>query len=282
MFRQKDGGILDIATKTRNGEIFIGRNFTGIKKFGKNCIMDFRPNNDYITTIIKNYKSVLDKGFADVENIVILTPTNKGKYGTLNINKEIQKIVNPPSTRKIELEVGNKDLQRVFRVGDYVLNTQNKYELPIVDINGNALSDENSQLLESKYGDVFNGETGFIKNIVDGKIIVEIDDKMYLFDKSDATNTLYHAYALTIHKSQGGEYSVVMAVVDKSHSFQLNRNLLYTGFSRAKEYLLILGNGVALNNGINKSENIRRKTLLMDFLENNIDKKSLYVENEVK
>ena len=282
VFRQKDGGILDIATKTRNGEIFIGRNFTGIKKFGKNCIMDFRPNNDYITTIIKNYKSVLDKGFADVENIVILTPTNKGKYGTLNINKEIQKIVNPPSTRKIELEVGNKDLQRVFRVGDYVLNTQNKYELPIVDINGNALSDENSQLLESKYGDVFNGETGFIKNIVDGKIIVEIDDKMYLFDKSDATNTLYHAYALTIHKSQGGEYSVVMAVVDKSHSFQLNRNLLYTGFSRAKEYLLILGNGVALNNGINKSENIRRKTLLMDFLENNIDKKSLYVENEVK
>lgn len=273
VFRQKEGGILDIVTKTRQGEKFIGRKFNGIKRFGKNCVIDFRENSKYLDTILKTYEKIVIKGDTPVDDICILTPTNKGQYGTLALNKEIQELVNPETPFKKQIVVGKGNTERIFRVGDYILNTKNNYDIPIVDENGIEIletfelgGDSVTSKDMSKKSNIFNGETGFIVNIVDNELIIEIDGNMYRMDKSNASTSLLHAYATTIHKAQGSEYSIVISIIDKSHTFQLNRNLLYTGLSRAKEYLLIMGQGDTLNNSLNKSENMRRKTFLQELL----------------
>ena len=186
------------------------------------------------------------------EDIVILSPTKKGKLGAVEINKKIQEIVNPPSEYKKEKTFGRKN-QITFRVGDLVMNTENTY---------------NIQTINGGVADVFSGDTGIILDIDEEEkvMVIDFDGIVVKMDFEDVSSNIIHAWATTIHKSQGSQYKAVIVIIDKSMKFQLNANLIYTGFSRAKDYMIVLGQANSINYGMTKFANMERRSFLREFL----------------
>lgn len=199
VFRQKEGGILDVATKTRQGEKFINTTYVGRRVLGKNLVVD-TTFSDTEGKVLETYEKLYKSGKWASEDIVVLTPTNKGKLGTVNINSGIQEIVNPPSHMKSEIKVGDK----IFREGDLVMNTVNDYKAEIwfegVDMSGALDNDKPAT-------EIFNGESGIIHyvNMDEKYIVVNIDGKLIKFDSSDARDKIVHAWCMTIHKCVTGD-----------------------------------------------------------------------------
>lgn len=185
----------------------------------------------------------------------MLTPTKKGTMGTKNLNKELQKILNPKSKFKIEKEFG----EVVFREGDKVMQIKNNYDLYWETIKGNG------------YGTgVFNGDLGII-NKIDGNIVEVIYDDEKIVKYEGNLEELEHAYAITIHKSQGSEFPVVVMPITNGPPMLYTRNLLYTGVTRAKKFLIILGKESIVNymisNNNTKSRNTGLKEKMSKYLE---------------
>jgi exodeoxyribonuclease V alpha subunit len=253
VFRQAEGGILNVATDVREGKQFLNDSAEGRIVFGKDCVF-WLTDSDYIRDgIISNYKKVISSGRWTQDDVVILSPTNKGKLGTIELNKEIQKIANPKSASKKEKAVGAKGSETIYRVGDMVMNTVNTYEIETVD-GGTA--------------DIFNGDTGKIVDIDEAEkvFIVEIDGIQVKMKFGTILSNLVHAWVTTIHKSQGSQYKVVICIADKSMTYQLNANLLYTGLSRAKEYMLVLGQAQTINRAMKKFANMERRSFMQELL----------------
>jgi exodeoxyribonuclease V alpha subunit len=253
VFRQAEGGILNVATDVREGKSFLNDGAEGRVVFGKDCVF-WLTDSAYIRDgVIANYKKVINSGRWTQDDVVILTPTNKGKLGTVELNKEIQKIANPASPSKKEKAVGAKGNETIFRVGDAVMNTVNTYDIETVG-GGTA--------------DIFNGDTGKIIDIDDEKkaFVVEIDGIQVYMKFGTILTNLVHAWVTTIHKSQGSQYKVVIVIADKSMTYQLNANLLYTGFSRAKEYMLVLTQATTINRAIKKFANMERRSFMQELL----------------
>lgn len=252
VFRQADGGILDIATKVRNGQKFLDNDADGRIVFGKDCVF-FLSESKYVRDgLMKNYRNVLKK--FKQEDIAILSPTNKGVLGTVELNKMIQQIANPESDNKKEKAVGKKDSPTIYRVGDMVMNTVNTYEVETID-GGTA--------------DVFNGDTGKLIDIDEAEkvFVIDFDGVVVKMAFTTILSNLMHSWVTTIHKSQGSQYKVIIVIIDKSASYQLNANLMYTGFSRAKEFMLVLGQASAINHGITKFINMERRSFLQELLQ---------------
>ncbi|UUV46934.1 RecD-like DNA helicase [Bacillus phage vB_BanS-Thrax5] len=273
VFRQKDGGILDISTYVRGGTKFFDNSLEGRKVYGKDCVFHLVDQDYVFDGIIHHYKNVIKR--FDPEEVIILSPTKKGKLGTGAINQAIQEIINPESPLKDELVFGKEDDETIFRVGDSVMNTVNMYNVPVV----NDLFDDKLTLDDILNGfdtddssegtaDVFNGDTGKITTVnnEDKYIIVDFEGVVVKLKFDDAKSTLIHSWAMTIHKSQGSQYKVVIVVIDKSMKYQLNANLIYTGLSRAKQFLLVLGQAEAVNHGISKFANMERRSFLQEML----------------
>src|SRR5690606_20334602 len=221
----------------REGKSFLNDSADGRVVFGKDCVF-WMTDQQYIRDgVLKNYKNVIKR--FDQDDVVILSPTSKGKLGTIELNKEVQKIANPASPNKKEKAVGKKDNPTIFRVGDSVMNTVNTYDIDTVD---------------GGVADIFNGDTGKIIDIDEAEkvFIVEIDGIKVKMKFANVLTNLVHAWVTTIHKSQGSQYKVVIVISDKSMAYQLNANLLYTGFSRAKDYMLVLGQAQTINRAIKK------------------------------
>ena len=185
----------------------------------------------------------------------MLTPTKKGTMGTKNLNKELQKILNPKSKLNIEKEFG----EVVFREGDKVMQIKNNYDLYWETIKGNG------------YGTgVFNGDLGII-NKIDGNIVEVIYDDEKIVKYEGNLEELEHAYAITIHKSQGSEFPVVVMPITNGPPMLYTRNLLYTGVTRAKKFLIILGKESIVNymisNNNTKSRNTGLKEKMSKYLE---------------
>lgn len=256
VFRQKEGGILDIATKVRLGERFINNDLVGVKKFGDNCIVASCSSEDSedkkrVETMVEGYQYYYNQFLNTYkpEDIFILSPTKKGELGTVTINQMIQNTVNPESSGKKEIKHG---MNTIFREGDYVINTKNTYE--ILDVN-------------NKLTDIVNGDTGKIIKIDnnENELIINFDDKNIVFPFK-MLDQLLHSWSITDHKSQGSSSKVVIAIVDKGHKFMLSSNLIYTAFTRAEEHLIILTQGETLNYTMRKVENLRRNTFLQLML----------------
>lgn len=252
VFRQAEGGILNVATDVREGKQFLNDTDEGRIVFGKDCVFMLADQQFIRDGVIVNYKKVIQKFNQD--DVVILTPTNKGKLGTFELNKEIQKIANPQSATKKEKAVGSKDNQTIFRVGDLVMNTVNTYGI---------------ETLGGGKADIFNGDTGKIIDIDEERkvFVVEIDGIKVLMKFGTILTNLVHSWVTTIHKSQGSQYKVVIVIIDKSATYQLNANLIYTGFSRAKDYMLVLGQASTINRGIKKFANMERRSFLQEMLQ---------------
>lgn len=254
VFRQAEGGILNVATDVREGNSFLNGSEQGRKVIGKDCVF-WLVDSDYIRDgIISNYTKVISSGRWTQDDVVILTPTNKGKLGTVELNKEIQKIANPQSPTKKEKAVGAKGFETIYRVGDNVMNLVNTYDIDTV---------------EGGTADIFNGDTGKIIDINDEKksFVVEFDGIMVYMPQNTILTNLSHAWVTTIHKSQGSQYKVVIMIADKSMTYQLNANLLYTGLSRAKEYELVLTQSDTINRAMKKHANMERRSFLQEMLD---------------
>lgn len=176
------------------------------------------------------------KNFGDYdffENIQILSPTKKGLLGTKELNKRLQEELNPSSDEKNEKKVG----EVIFREGDRVMQVKNNYD--IYWEKGNTLS----LTYESGTG-IFNGELGKIVKIdfLNKQIKILFDDEKEAWYAFSDMDQIEHAYAITVHKAQGSEFDVVIMVVTQSSAMLLTRNLLYTGLTRAKKLLILIGN----------------------------------------
>ena len=185
----------------------------------------------------------------DENSIQILAPMYKGENGIDNLNLLLQDLYNPHADDKKESKVGDV----IYREGDKVL-----------------------QLVNNPDCNVFNGDIGFIEKIK--KKVGDSNKLIYLIDfdgnkveyEKDDLSSIKHAYAITIHKAQGSEFAHVIMPVCKSYYKMLYNKLLYTGVSRAKKSLVIIGEAEAFMLGINNEYSNGRKTALIDQLMNKI------------
>ncbi len=252
IFRQgKESMIIVNAHKINNGEL------PYLNKKDGDFFFDSRENvEDILKTIIDlinrrlpNFNSKWNK----VKDIQILSPTRKGILGVENLNNEIQKILNPPSNHKKEKTVR----EVIFREGDKVMQTKNNYSLKWTRING--IGDEEGI-------GVFNGDMGFIESINEDKstLTVIFDDERRVVYEFAFLDELELAYAITVHKSQGSEFKVVITPVFMGSAFLMNRNILYTGITRAKELVVVVGGQKALKYMVTNTNNVERYSSLKE------------------
>ncbi len=170
--------------------------------------------------------------------IQVLTPMQRGTVGAANLNLALQEAINPHGE-------GLRRSGFVFRIGDKVMQLKNNYDK-----------------------EVFNGDIGRIVQVdlTERTLIVSFDDRQVEYDASEL-DELVHAYATTIHKAQGSEYPIVVMPILMNHFVMLQRNLIYTGITRAKKILVIVGTKKALAYGVNHVTVTKRNTMLRERLE---------------
>ncbi len=190
-------------------------------------------------------------------DIQVLTPMRKGKLGVETLNGILQRYLNPPAPSKQECQTGDT----LFREGDKVMQIKNNYQLVWEVVSRYNIP------IDSGMG-VFNGDIGIVRSIDEyaREVVVEFDEHRRVTYPYTGLDELELAYAVTIHKSQGSEYpAVIMPLLSGPHML-FNRNLLYTGVTRAKACVTILGSRATLSSMVaNNSEN-RRYTGFTDQL----------------
>ena len=188
--------------------------------------------------------------------IQVLAPLKAGPSGVENINKDLQERINPPSRYSQEIVIG----KTVFREGDKVMQTSNNYDLVWKKKTSDHYVEEGSG--------VFNGDIGFIKeiNVGSGETVVMFDDGRECIYPRTELSELSLAYAVTIHKSQGSEFDVVVIPVIAGPSIILTRNLIYTAVTRAKKMVVLVGDRKNLRRMVANSYTVQRFTMLKKFL----------------
>ena len=187
------------------------------------------------------------------EEVQVLTPTRKGRLGAVNLNTVLQQYLNPASDGKVEKEISGG----IYREGDKVMQIKNNYKI------GWEIRGYHGIPVETGLG-VFNGDMGIIDNInlYLNKMTVRFDDNKYVEYSFKETDEIEHAYAVTVHKSQGSEYpAVVMPVLDGPRLL-MNRNILYTAVTRAKKCICIVGDENVFYNMIENVNEQKRFTTL--------------------
>ncbi len=219
----------------------------------------FLPRENVISaaaTVVDLCTSRLPKayGYDPKTDIQILCPSRKGETGTVNLNRALQSLLNPPSAEKSEVTQGG----RVFREGDKVMQIKNNYD--ILWLRG-------KEKKESGEG-VYNGDIGIIQNInAANKLLkIQFDDKAALYP-FDNLNELEHAYAITVHKSQGCEFDAVVMPVCAVVQQLCYRNLLYTAVTRAKQRIILVGSRATVQMMTENDRQTRRYSALQTFLQ---------------
>lgn len=182
-------------------------------------------------------KDLPHEGFDVLKDVQVLSPMHRFLCGVENLNLMLQEQLNPKKNQD-ELKYSSQ----TFRVGDKVMHIRNNYQK-----------------------NVFNGDIGFIQDINNEKLTVDYFDHIVTYEKNKL-NELTLAYASSVHKSQGSEYKVVIIPLSTSHYIMLQRNLLYTAITRAKQKVIIIGSKKALMTSIQSNRTQKRYTLLAERL----------------
>lgn len=211
--------------------------------------------NDVIDTVVDLCCNRLPKNMGiSPSQIQVLTPSRKYEVGTIVLNRKLQEALNPQSAAKNEKRIGDK----LFRVGDRVMQIRNNYDLPWYSLNGG----------ESGLG-VFNGDIGEITGIdnSDEFLTVKYDDRLvhYAFTM---LNELELAYAMTVHKAQGSEFRAVIFAALGGSNYLLHRSVLYTAITRARELLIITSNSGTIAAMIQNNKQRNRYSALKTRLSN--------------
>ena len=202
---------------------------------------------DLINTRLPKFNSNWDK----LKSIQVLVPMKKGVLGVTNLNEKIQNVLNPKAPYKKEKEFRSM----IFREGDKVMQIKNNYSLKWTRIAGKG---------EHEGLGVFNGDMGFIESIdLEGKkLSIIFDDERRVIYDFMYLDELDLAYAITIHKSQGSEFPVVIIPAYMGAPLLMNRNLLYTGITRAKEMVVVVGIPKALKYMVDNTRSMERYSSL--------------------
>lgn len=189
------------------------------------------------------------------KEIQVLTPMRNGELGVGNLNMELQKVLNPSNTRKKEKELNNGT---IFREGDKVMQIRNNYKLEWT-----IYSEKGRFKVEEGVG-IFNGDMGVIQEIDDynEELVVLFDDDKEVRYPYNLLDELELSYAITIHKSQGSEYPAVVLPLFSGPRVLMNRNLLYTAVTRAKQCVVIVGNGRLVESMIRNNDEQKRYSSL--------------------
>lgn len=236
VYRQKEGSkIIHLAHEIKNDSDIQLEND---KDFS------FIPCSEYqlLDVITKIFAKAIDKGI-DVKDIQVLAPMYRSQAGITSINKELQQLINPRTSRTREVKA-NDDV--VYRVGDKVLQLVNQPE------NG-----------------VYNGDIGEVAAIFEEdenkenveQLVLLFEGKEVVYERKDYVNIM-HAYCVSIHKSQGSEFPIVILPVVSGYNRMLRKNLLYTGITRSKESLIICGEANAFLRGVRTMDTNKRYTTL--------------------
>lgn len=240
IFRQaKDSGIIQLAHHIIDGQI------ENMEIFNQYRDINFFPCINY--DVVKNVKTIvkkaIDEGY-DVNDIQVLVPMYQGVAGIDALNDALQDVFNPADEFSDSYQIGRKE----YRVGDKILQLKNRPD-----------------------DDVFNGDIGTLVEIcrkdnfeyLQDTLIVDFDGNFVEYT-SNTFNTITHAYCMSIHKSQGNEFKIVIMAVLSDYYVMLRRNLLYTAITRAKQSLFILGSPKAFMHGLANFQDSRRKTSLKE------------------
>jgi exodeoxyribonuclease V alpha subunit len=179
-------------------------------------------------------------GFDPMTDIQVLSPMHRGAVGVAELNRRLQVALNPAVDGRAERRRGSQ----VFRVGDRVMQIRNNYDK-----------------------DVFNGDMGHITaiDLVNQATRVRVDNRDVAYEFSEL-DELVHAYAVSVHKSQGSEYRAVVVPVMTQHYIMLQRNLLYTAVTRAKELVVMVGNRRAIAIAVRNNRTTNRHSALASRL----------------
>ena len=249
------------AHRVNNGQKFIQKDDVELAENAKEDFFFIKENNQ--EKILEQVLSLCNgrlKKFGDYdffENIQVLTPTKKGMLGTKELNKSLQQELNPPR----EGEPEKASMGVIFRIGDRIMQTKNNYDMYCERREGDSIETGNG---------VFNGEIGTITNINEKEKNIRIkfdDDKVCWYEFNDLEQ-IDHSYCITIHKAQGSEFDVVIMIVPQAAPMLLTRNLLYTGLTRAKKLLIVIGNDRVVDFMINNVDSKKRNTGLEYKLKN--------------
>lgn len=181
-------------------------------------------------------------------NIQVITPSKRGMIGTRELNRYLQQELNPKSENKKEKVSGNT----IFRQGDRVMQIKNNYDIYW-----------EKHTPEFEYGSgIFNGEFGTILDINEEEKQIEIkyDDDKHVWYTYQDLDQIEHAYAITVHKSQGSEFDVVILPITANSPMLLTRNLLYTAITRAKKLLVVIGGNSVIEKMIENFDSKKRNT----------------------
>jgi len=189
------------------------------------------------------------------EQIQVLTPTKKGGAGTVELNIRLQAGLNPPTHNKRQKQFG----QFTFREGDRVMQTRNNYDILWKTTDGSTVGTG-----------IFNGDVGIITEIDPHmeQLRIVFDNKEAIYEFSQLIE-LELAYAMTVHKSQGSEYRAVILSAWNSSPYLLNRSILYTAITRAKQLLIIVGREETIGAMVENAKSVRRYTGLKLRLQEN-------------
>lgn len=190
-------------------------------------------------------------GFNPLEDVQLLCPSKKGELGTFNMNMLLADVFHPPESRKIQFNGQGKTLF----LGEKVIQTKNNYDILWTKSDASVGTG------------VFNGDIGIISSIdrSSGTITVRFDDRMAVYSSDDIEH-LEPAYAITVHKSQGSEYECVVIPVIGNPPQLSFRNLLYTGVTRARKLLVLVGTDDSIKKMVDNNRKTLRYTALKKFL----------------
>lgn len=253
IFRQaKESNIIANAHRINNGKDIVIDNNSDFFFISKN-------NEDEIIKTIKDLITKRLPKFTKINsfNIQVLSPMKKGILGASGLNNVLQDYLNPNSNNIKEIKTQNN----IFRLNDRIIQIKNNYNLKW------EIRSREGILLEDGMG-VFNGDIGKIVEIDKylEEVTIVFDNNREVIYSYEDLNDIDLSYAITIHKSQGSEYDIVILPILNGPNILMHRNLLYTAVTRAKKYVVIVGNMDSIRNMINNKIEKTRKTSLKYFL----------------
>lgn len=239
--RQAEGSsVITLAHEVNHGRL---PDDLGVKKSDRLFVP--AQNDDILKLLRQVIKGAIDKGYT-AKDVQVLIPMYRGMLGIDAVNASLQELFNPQADDKVEMVVGHK----IFREGDKVL-----------------------QLVNNPDEGVMNGDVGEIVRVIDAgkqtEILVDFDDLEVAYSR-DALLSLTHAYAMSIHKSQGSEYPVVIMPITRSYWIMLQRKLIYTGMTRASKSLILIGDYEALKYAAENEGAVRQTMLKARLLADNV------------
>lgn len=241
VFRQAEvSPIVRNAHRINQGQMpeFTPHDLLGANEFS---LTEFADENTAAEYVARTYAELIRDG--DWRRVQVLSPMHKNPCGVQNLNKLLQHYLNPPAPDKAEASIpGN-----VLRVGDKVMQIRNNYEK-----------------------EVFNGDIGRVRKIEGKTVIVSYPERPegdYVTYAQGETEELQLAYAMSVHKSQGSEYPCVILLMVPSHYIMLQRNLLYTAVTRAKQQVMVVGSKNAVRTAVENDKTRKRYSLLAERLQ---------------